>query len=45
MLKITDPAGKNGMPAVVVDCVENLKREHLLHEGLFRVNQFRASVE
>jgi len=29
--------GKNGLPAVVVDCVEKLQRDHLTHEGLFRI--------
>jgi len=29
--------GKNGIPNVVVDCVEHLKRDHLMHEGLFRI--------
>mmetsp|Transcript_15413 Transcript_15413/g.31276 ORF Transcript_15413/g.31276 Transcript_15413/m.31276 type:complete len:620 (-) Transcript_15413:207-2066(-) len=29
--------GVNGLPRVVVDCVERLKTHHLTHEGLFRI--------
>mmetsp|Transcript_29509 Transcript_29509/g.55211 ORF Transcript_29509/g.55211 Transcript_29509/m.55211 type:complete len:643 (-) Transcript_29509:193-2121(-) len=29
--------GVNGLPKVVVDCVERLRAHHLTHEGLFRI--------
>eukprot|EP00954_Amorphochlora_amoebiformis_P003619 279963-Amorphochlora_amoeboformis.AAC.1 len=29
--------GKQGLPAVIVDCVTVLRTKHLLHEGLFRI--------